>query len=407
VKGEKKGKMHDRLQAIIVGAGPYGLSIAAHVKAAGLRFRIFGAPMNTWREQMPKGMYLKSDGFASSLSDPTSSFTLKRYCRELGFPYDDTKIPVPLETFTAYGVAFQKKLVPELENRQVVAISPARIGFSVTLDSGEIVETDKVVLAVGIRHFDYLPPQLRHLPAGLLSHSSAHSQPECFRGRNVTVLGSGASALDLVALLHEAGANATLLARASSLAFHDPPGAKPRGLFKRLRHPQSGIGPGLRSRFYTDAPLLFHRLPLALRLKIVRTHLRPAAGWPMKNRVMGQVPLLLGYSIAAAEPDGTRVRLHLVATDGTKKLYETDHIIAATGYRPDLERLAFLDGRIRAGVASVGNTPVLSADFQSSVPGLYFVGLAAANSFGPMLRFAFGSYFTARHVSKHLAAACS
>ena len=85
----------------------------------------------------------------------------------------------------------------------------------------------------------------------------------------------------------------------------------------------------------------------------------------------------------------------------------TDHIIAATGYRPDLERLTFLDGRIRSGVASVGNTPVLSADFQSSVPGLYFVGLAAANSFGPMLRFAFGSDFTARHLSTHLAAACS
>ena len=214
----------------------------------------------------------------------------------------------------------------------------------------------------------------------------------------MTVLGSGASALDLVALLHEAGADATLLARASSLAFHDPPGAKPRGFWKRLRHPQSGIGPGLRSRFYTDAPLLFHQLPLSLRLKIVRTHLRPAAGWPMRDRVMGQVPLLLGYSIEGAEADGNRVRLHLVAKDGTKKLYTAGHIIAATGYKPDLERLGFLDGKILSRIASVDNTPILSSDFQSSVPGIYFVGLAAANSFGPMLRFAFGSEFTARHL---------
>lgn len=395
--------MSDRFQAVIVGAGPYGLSIAAHVKSAGLRFRIFGSPMSTWREQMPKGMYLKSDGFASSLSDPTSSFTLKHYCQQLGLAYHDTRVPVPLETFTAYGMAFQERFVPELEDRQVVAISPDKNGYSVTLNSGEIVQTDKVVLAVGIRHFAYVPPQLRHLPAGLLSHSSAISNPECFRGRDVTVLGSGASALDLAALLHEAGAHATLLARASSLAFHDPPGTKPRGFWKRLRHPQSGIGPGLRSRFYTDAPLLFHQLPVPVRLKIVRTHLRPAAGWPMRDRVMGQVPLLLGSSIEGAEADGNRVRLLLVAKDGTKKPYTTGHVIAATGYKPDLGRLGFLDGKILSGIASVENTPILSSNFQSSVPGIYFVGLAAANSFGPMLRFAFGSKFTARHLSKHLA----
>jgi thioredoxin reductase len=395
--------MQDRLQAVIVGAGPYGLSIAAHLQGAGLRFRIFGAPMSTWREQMPKGMYLKSDGFASSLSDPASSFTLKHYCQERGLDYDDTKIPVPLATFTAYGMAFQKRFVPNLEDRQVVAISPSGNGYSVTLDSGEIVATDKVVLAVGIRDFAYVPPQLRHIPAGLLSHSSTHTNPEALRGRSVTVLGSGASALDLSALLHEAGAKTTLLARASSLFFHDPPGSKPRGLWKSLRHPQSGIGPGLRSRFYTDAPLLFHRLPRDLRLKIVRTHLRPAAGWPMRDRVMGQLPLLLGYSIEAAEADGKQVRLRLAAADSTKKIHETDHLIAATGYKPNLERLTFLDEKIRARIASIENTPVLSTDFQSSVPGLYFVGLAAANSFGPMLRFAFGSDFTARHISKHLA----
>jgi cation diffusion facilitator CzcD-associated flavoprotein CzcO len=146
--------MHDRLQVTIVGAGPYGLSIAAHVKAAGLRFRIFGRPMNTWREQMPKGMYLKSDGFASSLSDPGSSYKLMHYCRQLEIPYDDTRIPVPIETFTSYGIAFQKTFVPELEDSQAVSIAPIPNGYSVTLDNGEIVETDKVVLAVGIRHFD-------------------------------------------------------------------------------------------------------------------------------------------------------------------------------------------------------------------------------------------------------------
>lgn len=54
----------------IIGAGPYGLSIAAHLRAYGIPFRIFGAPLDSWRRHMPVGMMLKSDGFASSLSAP-------------------------------------------------------------------------------------------------------------------------------------------------------------------------------------------------------------------------------------------------------------------------------------------------------------------------------------------------
>ena len=62
-------------QLAIVGAGPYGLSIAAHLRERGVNFRIFGTPMRTWREQMPRGMLLKSDGFASNLSDPQPVLT--------------------------------------------------------------------------------------------------------------------------------------------------------------------------------------------------------------------------------------------------------------------------------------------------------------------------------------------
>ena len=394
--------MHDRLQVVIVGAGPYGLSIAAHLRAAGVRLRIFGAPMSTWREQMPEGMYLKSDGFASSLSDPESSFTLKHFCQQEGIAYDDTRIPVRLETFTAYGMAFQQRFVAELENKQVVAIRREADGFLVTLDDGQLVPTERVVLAVGITHFQRAPAELAHLPACLVTHSSAHNSLAAFRGRDVTVLGAGASGLDLAALLHEAGAKVSLIARAPAVHFHDRPGATPRSLLQRLRHPQTTIGPGLRSRFYTSSPLLFRKLPRELRLKIVRTHLRPAAGWPMKERVMGKFPLILGYSVEGAEAQGDRVQLNLQATDGTKRSHTTEHVITATGYRPDLERLGFLDQTIRSQIDAVERAPALSENFESSVPGLYFVGLAAANTFGPMLRFACGSEFTARHLTSHL-----
>jgi cation diffusion facilitator CzcD-associated flavoprotein CzcO len=399
--------MVDREQVVIVGAGPYGLSIAAHLNGLGVRCRIFGTPMQTWREHMPKGMLLKSDGFASNLSDPNSAFTLKHYCEQYGIAYDHIRIPVSLDVFISYGIEFQRRFVAQLEDRQVLEIQTEAEGYQLKLDNQEVVHSQNVVLAVGISHFQYVPPILSQLPPSLVSHSSAIHDLEPLRGKNVTVVGAGASGLDLSALLHESGANVTLLSRKPEVHFHDAPGVKPRSLWSQLRHPASGIGPGLRSRFYTDAPLLFRHLPQSLRIKIVKTHLKPAAGWPMKDRVFGCVPILLGYSITGAEAQNGGVRLSIAGQDGIQKEHLTEMLITATGYKVDLRRLAFLRGEMLAQIHTVEHSPVLSSDFQSSVPGLYFVGVAAANSFGPVLRFAFGADFAARHISKQLAKSLS
>jgi putative flavoprotein involved in K+ transport len=390
-------------QVVIVGAGPYGLSLAAHLSALGMRFRIFGSPMSTWREHMPQGMLLKSDGFASSLSDPTSSFALRHYCAEKNIAYDDTRIPVTLDTFISYGLSFQERFVPRLEQRQVIEVARETGMFRIVLDNNEVVHSQKVVLAVGITHFRYIPPVLSKLPPAQMSHSSAFHELSSLGGSDVTVVGSGASGLDLAALLHENGVNVTLLSRNRDVYFHDAPGSKPRSLLKRMRHPGSPIGPGWRSRFYTGAPLLFHRLPSDFRLKVVRTHLRPAAGWPMKERVLGRVPIICGYTIDRAEVQNGRVRLNLIGSDGGQKEHLSNIVIAATGYRADLRRLEFLHDDLLSQITSLEHTPVLSSDFQSSAPGLYFLGLAAANSFGPLLRFACGSDFAARRLSAKLA----
>jgi hypothetical protein len=98
----------------IIGAGPYGLSVAAHLKRKGIPFRIFGRPMDSWLRHMPKGMLLKSDGFASTVSDPEESFTLKHFCAERGIEYADLGTPVKLETFAAFGLAFKDRFLPEL-----------------------------------------------------------------------------------------------------------------------------------------------------------------------------------------------------------------------------------------------------------------------------------------------------
>jgi thioredoxin reductase len=391
--------VNELAEVAIVGAGPYGLSIAAHLRAAGLSFRIFGFPMQSWREHMPPGMHLKSDGFASNLSDPKGSFTLRQFCAEQRIPYHDTKIPVRLDTFTAYGLEFQKRFVPELEQTPATAIDRIPGGFSLKLGTGEVVTARHVVLAVGISHFAHVPAELAGLPAQFLSHSSAHSSVEQFRGRHVTVLGGGASAADLAAILAESGAHVTIVARCSALRFHTGPAVAARSLWERVRRPSSGLGPGLSSRFFADFPGLFRYLPKAQRLRLVKTTFGPAAGWTVKDRIVGRVPMMLGYTVKRIEVRNGQVCLLLSGPDGSDIEHITDHVIAATGYRVDLHRLTFLSEEICSQLRAVEHAPLVSAGFESSVPGLFFVGVAAANTFGPVLRFAFGADFTARRVT--------
>ena len=391
------------LNTAIIGAGPYGLSIAAHFRRSGIPFRIFGRPMDSWQEHMPKGMMLKSDGFASDIYDPEKAFTLRQFCEERGIEYADAGVPVRLDTFSAYGLAFRDRMVPELEDKLVASVERVASGFLLRLEDGETFQARRVVLAVGITHFEYVPENLAHLPPEFLSHSARHREVEPFRGRSVVVIGGGASALDLAGLLHEAGADVQLVSRREELKFHSQPTGKPQSQWQQIRHPQSGLGPGMRSRFFANAPGLFYYLPERLRLEAVRRSLGPSGGWFIRDKVVGKVPLHLGCTPQGAEVKDSRVHLSVLAADGSKREIITEHIIAATGYRVDLERLKFLNPEVRSQVKTVAGSPALSSTFESSVPGLYFAGVAAANSFGPVMRFAFGAGFAARTVTRALA----
>jgi thioredoxin reductase len=390
------------LNTAIVGAGPYGLSIAAHFRRQGIPFRIFGRPMDSWLAHMPKGMMLKSDGFASNIYDPEGSFTLRQFCVERGIDYADAGLPVRLDTFTAYGLAFRDRMVPELEDNLVVSVDRSPEGFRLQLADGETLQARTVVLAVGITHFEYTPESLANLTPEFLSHSARHREVEPFRGRDVVVVGGGASALDLAGLLHEAGANVELVSRRTELKFHSQPTGEPRSLWQQIRHPQSGLGPGVRSRLFADAPAAFHYLPEQLRLDLVRKTLGPSGGWFIRDKVIGKLPLHLGCTPESAEVQNGRVHLKVRAKDGSEREIVTGHVIAATGYKVDLERLQFLSREIRSQIKTVDRAPVLSSNFESSERGLYFAGVAAANSFGPVMRFAFGAGFAARTLAHAL-----
>src|SRR5215471_9983906 len=158
----------------IVGAGPYGLSIAAHLRARKIEHRIVGDPMQFWLRHMPKGMLLKSDGFASTLYDPAGDFTLRHYCEEHNVEYADLGIPVRIEDFCAYGLAFQQRFAPNLYNRKVTSLERTRTGFMLRLSDGGSFPAQRVVIATGLSHFEHVPAPLTILPIALLSHSSAY-----------------------------------------------------------------------------------------------------------------------------------------------------------------------------------------------------------------------------------------
>jgi cation diffusion facilitator CzcD-associated flavoprotein CzcO len=394
--------MSEVVDVAIVGAGPYGLSIAAHLSKTRVTFRIFGAPMRTWLEQMPAGMMLKSDGYASSLYDPDGAFTLRHYCAQNKLPYADVGIPVPLETFAAYGIEFQKRFVSNLEHANITAIRRSGSGFQLKTATGEIVLARTVVIAVGITHFGYLPPFLSELPAQYASHSLQHSDLSVFQGKKVAVIGAGASAVDIAAILNKHGTEVSLIARRAAIVFQKP-SKEPRSLLQRIAKPRSGLGPGWRSRLCTDAPLLFRFLPRKFRFMVVRRHLGPAPGWFVRDQVVGRFPQHLGATLQHVGVENGQVKLSFTnATGGAEKLV-VDHVIGATGFRVAISKLGFLDETLRQQIRTIEDTPVLSSKFESSVAGLYMVGIASANTFGPLTRFAYGAKFTAGRISAHLA----
>ena len=385
----------------VVGAGPYGLSVAAHLSARGADIRVFGTPMQTWQESMPVGMSLKSEGFASSLSDPHKTLTLRAYCTQHNIAYADTGIPVPVKVFAAYGKAFYERFVPDLVQKKVISILPASHGFDLRTEDGDIVAAQRVVVASGIRSYDYIPPELQGLPRQHLSHSVEYGDAAHLKGQDVLVVGAGSSATDMAAHLRLRGANARIVTRRKAITFQSPLGQ--RSLLDTIKAPMTGLGPGWKSVLCVKAPLLFHAMPEAFRIDVVRRYLGPAPAWFVRQEVEGHVPYTLQSQIIGTEVVGGRVSLVLRGSDGTEHRVTGDHVVAATGYRVDIDRLTFLDAGMRKSLRLAGRAPALSNHSESSIPGLYFVGTAAANSFGPMLRFVYGADFAARRLARHLA----
>src|SRR5229473_4530446 len=314
--GEKDFKFQERnmtkCDVAIIGAGPYGLSATAHLRTVrGLDVHTFGEPMSFWERNMPMGMLLRSGWAASHIADPNQSLTLDSYRAASGNHFSS---PVPLDRFVNYGHWYRNHAVPNLDQRKIARVEPTADGFRLVLEVGETILARRLVVAAGISSFAWRPPEFADLPSSLASHTSEHRELPKFAGKRLLVIGSGQSALESAALLHEGGAEVEIVARAPRIRWLG-------GLVSKAIH--SGLGSTLSKLLYapTDVgpagisqvvarPDLVRGLPRPIQDWLRSRSIRPAgARWLVER--LKSVPMSLGRSSVRAAEVGGRVKVQL------------------------------------------------------------------------------------------------
>lgn len=387
---------------VIIGAGPYGLSAAAHLQTIkGLEVRVFGEPMSFWKGNMPAGMFLRSNWTATQIACPNSRLTLEEFQRERGTTVD---VPVPLDRFVEYGEWYQGQAVPDLDSRRVRHIERKSNGFTLSLDGGESLDSRRVVIAAGIASFARRPSLFQGLAAGLVSHTVDHSDFREFAGKKVLIVGSGQSALESGALLREAGADVEIVARARQIhwlqgwlskTLHHRMGK----LTKRLLYAPTDVGPAGLSQLLAR-PHLVRTLPKPLQEKLRKRAIRPAGARWLVDRLRN-VPIRLGMSVTSVSEQGNGVRVRL--QDGTERT--VDHVLLGTGFQIDISKYDFLPAELAKQIHRANGFPVLQQGLETSVPGLHILGAPATWSFGPLLQFVSGTHYASRSLTRRISRA--
>jgi hypothetical protein len=371
---------------IIIGAGPYGLSAAAHFGAVrGVHYRVFGEPMGFWERNMPAGMFLRSSWEASQIADPGNRLTLEAYMAMKG---NHVPNPIPLGSFVDYGHWFQQQVAPQVDRRKISNVETAGDAFRVTVEDGEVFQCRAVVVAAGIAAFARRPEEFSTLPASLASHSSQHTGFSQFSGKRVLVVGGGQSALESGALLGEAGAEVEILVREPRVHWlRWRARITRRGILGRLIYSARDVGPPGISQLVAR-PDYFKLLPRNWQNWIGKRSVRPAGASWLVERLKTTPIRTTSHIVAAAQVNGN---LRVSLNDGTEK--RVDHILFATGYRINVTKYKFLSSEIVNSLHVINGYPRLGRGLESSVRGLYFLGAPAAWSFGPVARFVSGAHY--------------
>ena len=363
----------DQVQLLVIGAGPYALSVAALAGERGIGTVVLGRPMGFWRENMPGGMFLRSG--PDWHLDGAGVHTLQAYLDEQGTGPGEAD-PIPVGVFLDYAGWFQRAKGIQVREEFAGTLVRAGGGFEATLRGGERIRADAVVAAPGIRHYASVPGWAAPLPPGLAAHTCDLARFDDMAGARVLIIGGRQSAYEWAALIREHGA-----ARIDIVHRHDIPRFERvswkfidahieqtlavRGYWRNL--PPSGQDAVAR-RFWEVGRLTLEYW-LTPRLARDEIHRRP------------------GTEVAEATPagdDAVRVRL----TDGTA--LTADRVVFGTGYRADLAKVPYLAGVLNHVQMSNGY-PVLDEAFQTTLAGLYITGFSATQDFGPFFGFVKGA----------------
>ena len=384
----------------IIGAGPYGLSAAAHLRRVkGLDVRVFGQPMSFWDRQMPRGMLLRSNWTATQIAGPDQSLSLEAFQDASGTKF---YMPVPLERFVEYGRWYQSQAVPDLDQREISRVETHPNGFSVTLLDGEVFRSRRVIVAAGIASFARRPAEFENLPPSLASHTSEHRDFRAFAGKKVLIVGGGQSALESAALLREAGAEPEVVSRSHTIHWLQGWASKTLhhrlgGFVRRVLYAPTDVGPAGISQLLAR-PDLVRRLPRGLQDRLRKRAVRPAGARWLVDRLR-DVPIRLGRSVSSVKVAGERVSLRL--DDGSERI--VDHVLLGTGYRVDVSKYSFLSAKLKDSIRCFNGYPVLKAGLETSVPGLHILGAPAAWSFGPLMQFVSGTHYASQALTRTVA----
>jgi FAD-dependent urate hydroxylase len=358
--------MTHETQLLIVGAGPYGLASAAYAQHLGLDTLVVGgSPMGFWRDHMPRGMFLRTP--IGWHLDPFEEHTLSAYLKHIGLS-EKQATPIPVETYLGYADWFLDSRRLPVQPSMVTALWHADDRFRVTLDNGEDIHAEQVLIAPGFTHFAHVPADvLAKLPAGHYSHTMQLAHFDSLHGRRVLIIGGRQSAFEWAALIAEHGAEEVHVAYRHDTPRFEEADLSPiesmiratgenRGWFRRLPPAERD---DIRQRMYA----------------LTRLQLEP---WLAPPNVCLWPKASLADSTMLA--DGT-IRARLV----TGSELDVDHVILATGYKVDVSRVPYLRaGNLLPDLRIEDGFPLLDEDFESSVPGLFFTGIVAMRDFGPL-----------------------